>query len=277
MSDLIAGYARHMRAAALAQNTIRDRTEFLRRIDDALPMGLERATTEELADWLAGADDTEWCAQTKSTYHGHVCGFFRWACDPRNPQLDFDPTAGLSRPRVPRRKPRPVSDEELEYVLTNTTGLWQFAATCAAYAGLRACEVATVRKEDITEETITLVGKGNKDEIIPTHPLIWRAVRDFPPGRLSTHIKGREVDAQYVSIQFGAHMRRRHGRPGLTLHRLRHWFGTNLLRLGADLRTVQELMRHADPATTAVYTLITDRQRRTAIRALPGFTTPDPS
>lgn len=266
MSDLIATHERHCRAAGLARNTIEDRLKVLRRVDEDLPCGLERATVEELADWLARED---WSTQTKATYHGHIAGFFRWACDPRNPVLDFDPSLPLSRPRVKRRAPRPVTDDELRFVFDSTHGFWLFAATAAAYAGLRACEVAILSKADITEETLTIRGKGDVDAVLPTHPEIWRLVRDLPHGTISRYYLSRSVDGDYVSTRFGSYMREVHHRPGLTLHRLRHWYGTNLLNHGADLRTVQELMRHADPGTTAIYTQITDRQRRIAVAALP--------
>jgi integrase len=265
MSDLIAGYVRHMQAAALSRNTVRDRTELLKRLDNDLPMGLERATVEELADWLSRDG---WSTQTRATYYGHLAGFFRWACDPRSPRLDYDPSCALARPRVRRRAPRPVTDEELGFVLANTTGWHHLAAILAAYAGLRACEIATIARHDITEETITVLGKGDAEFVLPTHPEVWRAVRDFPAGRLVEQLHGRQLTPNGVSIRFGEWMRRL-GRPGICLHRLRHWYGTNLLNHGADLRTVQELMRHASPSTTAIYTQITDRQRKIAVSALP--------
>lgn len=266
MTDLIAAHERHCRAAGLSRNTVDDRMKVLRRVDGDLPLGLEQATVEELADWLAR---DEWSAQTRSTYYGHISGFFRWACNPHNPVLDYDPSAALARPRVQRRAPRPVTDEELRYVLGEVTGFWLIAAFLSAYAGLRSCEIAAIPRADITAETITIQGKGGKDAVLPTHPEIWRVVEPLGAGPISTQVLGRSADGDYVSTGFGRHMRTWHRKPGITLHRLRHWYGTNLLNHGADLRTVQELMRHASPATTAIYTQITDRQRKMAVSALP--------
>jgi integrase len=270
MTDLLTAHERYCRAASLADNTITDRMRILRRINEDLPLGLEQATTEELAHWLSGGDEgVRWSPQTKATYYGHLTGFYRWACDPRNPILDYDPSLALARPHVKKRAPRPVSDTEAGYVLNHTVGFWRLASHLAAYAGLRAHECAKVNREDITPETITILGKGGVDAVLPTHPAIWELVEPLPAGNLAVLLHGRYVSGGYVSAQYGVYLRKYHKRKGITLHRLRHWYATNLLKLGADLRTVQELMRHADPGTTAIYTQITDRQRQMAIAALP--------
>lgn len=275
MSDLIAGYVRHMKAAALSRNTIRDREELLRRIDRDLPMGIERATVEELADWL-GRDG--WAAKTRLTYYEGIRALFQWATDPRNPTIDYDPSASLARPHVYRNAPHPVTEEEMATILQRAEGFWRIAALLASHEGARACEVAAVAREDITEENILFHGKGGKLAAVPTHELVWRAVRDFPPGPIAKHMLGRTVPANYVSLTFPRHVRQKTGLVGMNLHRLRHRFATILLTArdlggsGADLRTVQELMRHSNPTVTAIYTQITDRQRKIAVSALPVLT-----
>lgn len=269
MTDLIDAHLAHIKAAGYAANTIDDRRKVLLRVNVDLPMGLEQATVEELADWL-GRD--EWSKQTKATYYGHVRGFFTWACNPRAPRLDYDPSASLTRPRVPQTVPRPVADAELAYALEVAVEPWRLMVLLAAYAGLRCLELATVRREDFSVINITVTGKGGKTRVVPTWPDVWRAVQPLPAGLVNP---GWTADG--IARDAGAYFRSI-GLPGVTMHRFRHWFGTNLLRpkaqggAGADLRTVQELMGHASPATTAIYTQISDEQRRTAIAALPALT-----
>jgi integrase len=279
MSDLIAGYVRHMKAAALSRNTIRDREELLHRVDRDLPMGLERATVEELADWMAGPTDRrQWTAKTKQTYYEGITGFFRYACDPKDPKLDYNPSESLSRPKTRRRAPNPIDTRELKLILGRLTGWWQYSALMASHAGARAFEIAESRREWFTEDNITFVGKGDLVATVPTHPLIWQAVRDFPRGPIAEHLYGRKVTPNLISVRFPIIVRRETGLVGINVHRLRHYFATMLLTArdlggaGADLRTVQELMRHASPAQTAIYTQITDRQRKIAVSALPVLT-----
>jgi integrase len=202
-------------------------------------------------------------------------------CSP-GPATRATPSSTTTRPRPSpgrrstARHPGPTTDQETAAVLGGTRGFWYVAALLGAYEGARACEVASIRKEDITEESVIFEGKGGKVAAVPTHELVWRAVRDFPGGPIARHMLGREVPANYISGMFPKRVRCDVGLTGINFHRLRHWFATTLLNSGADLRTVQELMRHSSPNQTMVYTQITDRQRRTAIHALPAFA-PTPS
>jgi integrase len=275
MTDLIASYEAHMRAAGYARNTVVDRVELLRRINGALPLGLAHATTEELAAWLA---HDGWSRQTRATYYGHIRGFYAYHCNPsRRVVLDWDPSAGLIRPRAPRGVPRPVTDEQLTYALAHIGRPWETYVLLAAYAGLRSFEIATLQRADVNERTITVVdGKGGRSRVIPTHWLIWDAVRLRGPGLIARATSSGRMYADLIS-GLTAKRARDIGLVGFTLHRCRHWYGTMLLRpkdeggAGANLRAVQELLGHASPLTTAIYTLVTDEQRRNAVAALPAL------
>jgi integrase/recombinase XerC len=277
MSDLIKAHLRHMRAAGLAElTTVDDRECLLRRLDRILPMGLDRATTEELEDFLATPG---WSAQTKATYYTHIVGYYRWGCDPLHPHLDYDPSAGLRRPKVPRNVPKPVTNAQVQFALVELPEPFRTYVTLATYAGARCGEIAMIEKEAITEERIRIKGKGGKTRVLATHPAVWAAVRPFPAGRIARRYRGGEpADSPYVSTRTRIALRR----IGLdvTLHQFRHWYGTMMLRprqfggAGASLRCVQENMGHESAATTAGYTLVSDEERDAGIAALPTFTTP---
>jgi len=257
MTDLIERHCRHLTACGLSPRTIDKRRQILGRVDRDLPMGLEQATVEELSDWLARAG---WSRQTRATYYGHIRGFFEWACDDRNPHLDWNPAASLTRPTVPRGVPKPVTDDELGEAI-RTAGPHRTAIILAAYAGLRCCELAVVDRRDVNEHTITVVGKGDKTRTIPTAEIVWDEVQP---------LRGRLVHgtAASISTRLWEHFDRV-GLVGVHAHRLRHWFATTLLANGADLLTVSELLGHSSPQTTARYCRISDGQRRTAISTLP--------
>lgn len=269
MCDLIEPHLRHLEAAGYAANTIEDRRTILRRVDRDLDMGLTEATVPELDDWLAKFHTN----QTKATYFGHLVGFFTWACEGDDPWLDWNPCANMKRPKVSKTVPRPVSDEAAFAVLARARNPYRVWALLAAYGGLRAFEIATLERHNIDRDWIYLRGKGGKNATVPTHELVWAAVKDLPPGRIALSATGRRMSPTRVASMFGRHMRAI-GLPGVSLHPLRHWLGTRSLQQCKDLRTVQELLRHSSPATTAIYTQITDEQRRSAVSALPVPGTP---
>jgi integrase len=270
MTQLLPEYLEWLRVCGRSSRTIEARREILTRIDDDLPQGLDLATADELRAWVYRDD---WTPGTRETYYGAVRSFFVWATDPHSPQVDFDPTAMLPRPSVPRRLPRPITDSQLLVILTNAADPFLTYSTLAAYAGLRCCEIAQLDREDIDERSILIRrGKGGRPGVVPTHDAIWRQVRDKPAGPIAVDDTGHRAGANWVSIRTALYFRRKLDLPGVGLHRLRHWFGTTVYRRTKDIRTTQELLRHQSPATTAGYTLISDEERAHAVATLPTIT-----
>jgi integrase/recombinase XerD len=117
------------------------------------------------------------------------------------------------------------------------------------------------------------LGKGGKQAWVPLHPLLAEVAGTMPvkgwwfPG--NSRRPGKPVRAKSVSDIIGQAMRR----AGMsdTPHALRHWYASTLLDDGANLRTVQELMRHSSIQTTQVYTKVKDSRRTEAVGRLDPF------
>lgn len=267
----IAQYLDWLKTCRRSPRTIDARADILSRIDRDLPHGLCASNADELRGWIF---QDRFSDQTIGTYYGAASAFFTWATSQACPSpLDFSPMSIVPPPKVPRGLPRPVSDEQLRRLLTESRQPYQLWALLAAYQGLRCCEIAGLHREHVDGQGLIVVrGKGGKPGMLPTHPQVWAAVRDLPPGPIAWTDKGTRANARWVSIRFALHTRRDLKMPGVGLHRLRHWYGTNLYRATRDIRRTQELMRHSSPTTTAIYTLISDEERRLAVEALPIMT-----
>ncbi len=265
--DMIAAYLDWMRAGAFAATTTRDAEKLLRRLHRQLPEGLHASTGGELAAWLADPPERGWSEQTVSTYYKHIVRFYRWASGGRDPWLSFDPSAELRRPPAQPGLPRPADEDLVRTAIYDLAEPWRLACRLVALAGLRPCEVACLRREDVTARVITVKGKGGKTRAIPTHPLIWATVESRPPGPLIVRRDGTPVDAEYVSKAGAYHLRR--AGLDITLYRLRHYFGTTVQERYRDLRVTQELMGHASPITTQGYTQVTSERMREAVNTLP--------
>lgn len=257
-SDLIDGYLAHLRQASSSNRTMTDRRRILTVADNQLPYGLDAACEDELVAWL-WRDGLK--LSTRETYYGALNGFFTWAY--RRGVLDINPCEEISRPKPGYRLPKPVPNELLRRILTEAAEPYRLWMTLAAYAGARCLEIARLRRDDITAERLTLHGKGDKERVVGTHPVVWEAVEHLPPGPVTEH------DERYVSIRAAVYFRRSMNMPGVSLHKGRHWFGTEATRHYKNLRVVQQAMGHADPRTTAGYALVVAEDVTAAVAMLP--------
>lgn len=241
--------------------TIPDRGEVLGRLSvDLGPLlGL---TGEQLSGWLARPG---WAAKTRATYYSHMAPFYAWCMDTE--RLHRNPMRAVPKPKAPAGLPRPVPPDILDRILAEAVQPWLLAALMAAYAGLRCFEVAQLRREDVTEERITLVGKGGKAASIPTHPRIWAAVRDRPAGILVRPALAAQFTSHRLSNRFSEYMDSL-GAPDVTLHRLRHSFGSRVYGQSHDLLLTQRLLRHSSPVTTQGYVQLADAAAQAAVWGL---------
>jgi site-specific recombinase XerC len=134
-----------IRRANARPRTVKARRDVLRKVErEAGPLpGLSR---DDINAWL----DQYPSPSTRATYLGHLRSLFRWALE--NDRLDRDPTAGIRTPKVPRRLPRPIGECELRDAIATATPQVRAWIILAAYAGLRACEIAAIRGEHIDRE-----------------------------------------------------------------------------------------------------------------------------
>jgi integrase/recombinase XerD len=235
-------------------------------------------TREDLTRWLGNPEHAAW---TRATYWGHARAWCLFLVE--TGRRTDDPAAKMRRPRVPRGLPRPLSNEQVATVLAvaGRSSPWHPGAgtrahvyiLLAAYAGLRVHEIAQLRGEDVDELSVRVVdGKGGHDRLIPTHPFIWAAAANLPGRGLwfPSYGKAGHINPNSVSVA----IRRALAAAGIEghAHQLRHTFGTQVLKSsGGNLRVAQELLGHASPASTALYTLVDDSDLRAAVLGLPGL------
>lgn len=263
-AHFIAEYLDYLRAGHAAERTIDAAHDVLHRLNRELPHGLCRALPHELVAALSARRTPA----TKATYRAHLVRFYRWAVAGPSPCLDWDPSAGLPRPRVPRGLPRPATDEQVHAALTRAAQPWRLHCLLAAYAGLRCCEIAVLHRADVTETQIRVHGKGGKQRAVPCDPYIWAAVRDLPAGPVTRRLTGEPADAGWVSRSTGSHLRRRVG-IRTSMHRLRSWYATAALDACGDIMVVKELLGHASVATTQIYTKVRPERLAGAVAGLP--------
>ncbi|MCI9889074.1 tyrosine-type recombinase/integrase [Micrococcales bacterium 31B] len=257
----IAAFVISMQARGLSERTIYEREIFLRRF-----LRDHTMTPEDIECFLA----SDMSQSTRATYWSHLKAFSAWLV--RIQVFQADPCAGIIPPRRRRSMPRPIPAGSLAAVLAACTSVEQRdMVLLGSLAGLRIHEIAKVHVDDVdlASGVLYVEGKGGKRAMVPLHEKLLRVAERrarvggywFPSPCTHGPLK-----KQWV----GTLIRRALRAAGLreTPHALRHWYGTSLLESGADLRTVQELMRHDSIASTQIYTAVSDQRRRVAIGGL---------
>lgn len=273
MHPLLQEWALWQRSGRRSQRTVDERTrvisQFLRDIGITDPLV---SKPMDIARWLSANE--QWSQSTAATYYSYLMSWHKWLV-----MMDYrtdNPMHKLQTPRRPERSPRPVADSELMRLLSiNMHRRTRIMILLGALAGLRVAEIANLRGEDIDRDAgrIHVTGKGHKRAWVPLHPILAEIAETMPrsghwfPG--NRRRPGLPIRSKSVSDIIGQAMRRAGARG--TPHSLRHWYATTLLSDGADLRTVQELMRHSSVQTTQVYTQVPDRRRSEAVGRLDPF------
>lgn len=194
-----------------------------------------------------------------------------------------DPTENLSSPRVGRSLPEALSVAEVEKLLASVAGSDapetkrdQAMFELLYASGLRVTELVSldINDVDLVEGSVRCFGKGAKERVIPIHQNAVNAVKDYLENSRPVIGNRRSADALFLNRRgerltrqgFWLILKSRAGKAGvstkITPHTLRHSFATHLLRGGATLRHVQELLGHASITTTQVYTHLTSEHVR---------------
>jgi integrase/recombinase XerD len=269
-------------AARLAPRTV----ESYRRDLDALAGWLKRspasATREDLERYLADLRAEGLAATTIARRVASVRALFRHELLLGSRQ--DNPAAEIGLPRRARRLPRTLSPGEAERLVDAAAGTTPRALRDRALvellygAGLRVSEAVGLERGgvDLDERLVRTVGKGGKERVVPIGRSAVDALRRYL-SRGRPFLDRRHRQELFLNAQGGGLtragafliLRKLAEKAGLEPgrvhpHLLRHSFATHLLEGGADLRSVQEMLGHADLATTELYTHVTDRRRREA-------------
>lgn len=218
-----------------------------------LGVNVEDADENDFAQWYEGVS-ARMVPEARAVYLSHVQCYFRWLL--RERILEKDPTVRLVRPRMKRPLPRPMNDAELARAIATAPARVKPWLLLAAYEGLRAIEIAGLRKGDVDLSANMLVvnGKGGRQRLLPLHPAVREALEPLLGGRgfLFSHwSRPGPPTAHNVSHGMNHHLRSQ--AISSTAHTARHWFLTNVYRSSRDLRLTQELAGHSSPTTTAGY------------------------
>lgn len=214
--------------------------------------------------------------------------FYRWAL--REGQITQDPTLKLQAARQALRVPKTLTEAQVEALLNapdtqEALGVRDKTMLELMYAsGLRVSELVSLRMVHLglNEGVLRVMGKGSKERLVPFGQVAALWLQRYLQGPRAELLAGRQSSDVFVTVRganvgsamsrmmFWSLVKRYAAQAGIKVplspHTLRHAFATHLLNHGADLRSVQMLLGHADISTTTIYTHIA-RDRLAALHA----------
>lgn len=248
---------------------------------------LEAATPAELQAYMEQLSANGLSARTAARRLSALRQFFRFLLG--EGWRDEDPTAQLESPRQGRRLPKVLSEAEVDRLLAaarakqGPEGVRLVALLELLYAtGLRVSELVGLPYSAVAREPEMLLvrGKGGRERLVPIGAAARAALADYKAVRLLFLKRPADERWLFPSRSAGGHLTRHRLaqllkelaaeaalEPGkVSPHVLRHAFASHLLARGADLRAVQQMLGHADIATTQIYTHVLDERLKSLVR-----------
>lgn len=277
--DLICEYLTYCRVEkGLAANSVVSYEHDISRLGEWVlknKLDLLNLSRQDLREWLIDLGAQNLSESSRRRIISSVRGFYKFLMF--DGHVKKNPADDLVSPQKGIYLPRFLNNTEVEMLLaapdvTTETGLRDRAILELMYAcGLRVSELVNLKLSniDIDAGILTTTGKGNKTRRVPVGSSAIEWVKSYLAARRKH--KNIEIDNLFISPnctvltrqQIHAFIREYAGKCGLegvSPHTLRHSFATHLVQNNADIRSVQQMLGHADISTTQIYTHITNTQ-----------------
>ena len=279
---MIKDYNRYLRIErAMSQNTVASYCSDVKRFMDSYQGRIENADAEDIEKYIGSRKDLT--ARSQARVISSLRSFYDWLV--QEGVITDNPCDNVDAPKIGRNIPDVLSEEEvsrlMDIVDTSTWfGLRDRAILEVMYGcGLRVSEAVNLKISGLflDEGFIRIIGKGNKERLIPIGDmaikalLIYLEARILPADRASEDIVflnryGRPLSriSMFKIIRSLAQLAGI--RRDISPHIFRHSFATHLIEHGADLRVVQEMLGHEDISTTEIYTHVDSSRWQAEIR-----------
>jgi integrase/recombinase XerD len=251
-------------------------------------LSLEAISRDDLVDFLAGLYRQKLESRTVARQLVTLRNFFRFA--QIQELISVDPSINLESPKIRRTLPGYLRLEEIERLLEQPDektplGLRDRAMLEVLYStGLRVSELISLRVSDVDTKVgcVRCIGKGDKERIVPigrqalvmvekylrkARPPLCGKSKSARSPTLFVNRRGTALSRVGVWKILSAYGRRAGLRVAIKPHMLRHSFATHLLERGADLRSVQLMLGHADISTTQIYTHVVEERLKQIYKA----------
>ena len=257
-------YLQHMENQGMSDEHISKSAEYLGRYCEWLVTTFVTISPESAENFLSKSNHTK--PNTRAKYATYLKAFLKYL------DIPFDLTV-----KVPKTLPEYVEGSEIEKIVEwiknrktyrDTVGADLTLIETAMKTGMRRSEMGNLKVEDINLDKGRLYvrgGKGDKDRVIPIHPDLLEGLRRLIEGKA-----GNDSVFGLLPRSIGNKFRQWSKKAGVNIHThsFRHYFATNLVEKGANIKVVQELLGHTSLDTTQIYLSVKPDHLKDAIQLL---------
>ena len=252
----------------------RDINQYLMYLDDIDIKNLSDVKSTHIRDYIRVLSDGGMAPTSISRIISSIRTYYRFLSSENI--LDENPVLLINNPKLPKKLPDVLSEKEISLIINAIQESSQFYQRDKAIiellysCGIRVTELCNIEMSNlfIDEDLIRVMGKGNKERLLPLGLRSKKYLDDYIKHSRNSHIKksgssfvfvsrnGNQLTRAMINIILNKWTQVSGLKKSVSPHKLRHSFATHLLEGGADLRFVQALLGHSDISTTQIYTHI---------------------
>ena len=252
----------------------RDIKQFLMYLGDLGTKNLSDVKSTNIRDYIRVLSDGGMAPASISRIISSIRTYYRFLSSENI--LDENPVLLINNPKLPKKLPDVLSEKEISLIINAIQESSQFYQRDKAIiellysCGIRVTELCNLEMSNlfIDEDLIRVMGKGNKERLLPLGVRSKKYLEDYIKHSRNSHIKksgssfvfvsrnGNQLTRAMINIILNKWTQVSGLKKSVSPHKLRHSFATHLLEGGADLRFVQALLGHSDISTTQIYTHI---------------------
>ena len=252
----------------------RDINQYLMYLGDLDIKNLSDVKSTHIRDYIRVLSDGGMAPASISRIISSIRTYYRFLSSENI--LDENPVLLINNPKLPKKLPDVLSEKEISLIINAIQESSQFYQRDKAIiellysCGIRVTELCNLRMSNlfIDEDLIRVMGKGNKERLLPLGIRSKKYLDDYIKHSRNSHIKksgssfvfvsrnGNQLTRAMINIILNKWTQASGLKKSVSPHKLRHSFATHLLEGGADLRFVQALLGHSDISTTQIYTHI---------------------
>jgi integrase/recombinase XerD len=266
MSKYVQGFENYLRTErGLSENTVYNYMLDIKQFVEFMDKPLNRVSSQDITRYILHLNECGIGTSSRNRKLSTLKTFYRFMV--RKAYMKSNPAADIEGAKTEKKLPKPIDLEDINRMIEQVDNLRDRTLLEVLYAtGMRREEVVTIKVADINfnHSFLRVMGKGGKERYVPIHDEALDLIRKLMSSQDSEwlfvgedgHLSKRQVN------EIIAKWRDKAGLGWVTPHKFRHSFATHMFQRGMDIKVLQDLLGHASPNTTQVYTRVSNERNK---------------